>query len=31
MSNDNEDIKSQETDGDQVAPSCGCCRRGDAV
>jgi len=31
MSNDNEDIKPQETDGDQVAPSCGCRRRGDAV
>ncbi|MCM1332163.1 MAG: hypothetical protein NC248_06095 [Bacteroides sp.] len=31
MSNDNEEIRSQETDGDQVAPSCGCCRRGDSV
>ncbi|MBD5267378.1 MAG: hypothetical protein HDS41_04215 [Bacteroides sp.] len=31
MSNDNEDIKSQELEGDQVAPSCGCCRQGDAV
>lgn len=31
MSNDNEDIKSQELEGDQVAPSCGCCRRGDSA
>ncbi len=28
MSNDNEDLKSRETEGDQVAPSSGCCRRG---
>ncbi len=31
MSNDTEDIKSQEAEGDQVVSSCGCCRRCDSA